>query len=205
MARWSNSLQTKDEVIRLKRDAVLRAAGRLFSERGYHSTSLTDVAKQLDVSKGTLYNYVKDKQEILFEFHKMALELGDEAMEVAQQTQGNGRDKLAAGLCAYIAMVHQQLGGYGVIAELGALRPTDRRVVVTKRRRFDDMFLKLLEEGMVDGSLRRVDPRMAIFSFMGALQSLPNWFSPTGRLTAEDVAVQITDLIMCGLAEQRAG
>ena len=68
MPRWKNSLMMTEEVQRIKRDAVLKEAGRAFSKRGFHNTSLDDVAKALQVSKGTLYNYVQDKQEILFEF-----------------------------------------------------------------------------------------------------------------------------------------
>src|SRR6202008_2553502 len=67
MAHWKNASQTNDEISRLKRDAIIREAARIFSRDGFHNASLDDVARVLDVSKGTLYNYVRDKQEILFE------------------------------------------------------------------------------------------------------------------------------------------
>ena len=64
MPRWKNVLQTSDEVYRVKRNAVLREATRIIARRGFHNTSLDDVAEALQVSKGTLYNYVTDKLEI---------------------------------------------------------------------------------------------------------------------------------------------
>ena len=200
MARWKNALQTKDEVFRLKGQTVLRECGRIFSQQGFHNTSVADVARHLDVSKGTLYNYVKDKQEILFEFHRTALTIGHEALESAAAHEGSGAERLRAGMRTYIVNVIGQLGGYGAITELGALNPEDRQEIIEGRERFDREFVALVETGIADGTVRQVDAKMAVFTFMGALQTIPNWFSPSGRLTGEEVADRMSDLLMCGMA-----
>ncbi|MBP6816278.1 MAG: helix-turn-helix transcriptional regulator, partial [Burkholderiaceae bacterium] len=76
-AAWSNVVVSRDEQFRLKRNALLREAARAFSGRGYHNTSLDDVAAVLGVTKAALYHYVRSKQEILFECHMLSLDLGD--------------------------------------------------------------------------------------------------------------------------------
>jgi AcrR family transcriptional regulator len=202
MARWKNASHLNE--FQLKRDTVLRESGRIFNREGFHNTSLDDVANHLDVSKATLYNYVKDKQEMLFEFHKMALIIGDEAMEMARKVEANGAGKLRVAIREYIAMVTERLGGYGVIAELGALKPLDRQEIIAGRERFDKRFVSLLAIGVKDGSLRPIDPKMAVFAFMGALQTIPNWFSPNGRLSGAEVAERMTDLLMNGMARTPA-
>ena len=198
MARWKNASHLNE--FQIKRDTVLRESVRMFNREGFHNTSLDDVANHLDVSKATLYNYVKDKQEMLFEFHKMALIIGDEAMEMARKVEVNGAGKLRVAIREYIAMVTERLGGYGVIAELGALKPLDRQEIIAGRERFDKRFVALLAIGVKDGSLRPIDPKMAVFAFMGALQTIPNWFSPNGRLSGAEVAERMTDLLMNGMA-----
>ena len=198
MARWKNASHLNE--FQIKRDTVLRESVRMFNREGFHNTSLDDVANHLDVSKATLYNYVKDKQEMLFEFHKMALIIGDEAMETARKVEANGAGKLRVAIREYIAMVTERLGGYGVIAELGALKPLDRQEIIAGRERFDKRFVALLAIGVKDGSLRPIDPKMAVFAFMGALQTIPNWFSPNGRLSGAEVAERMTDLLMNGMA-----
>jgi AcrR family transcriptional regulator len=202
MARWKNASHLNE--FQLKRDTVLRESGRIFNREGFHNTSLDDVANHLDVSKATLYNYVKDKQEMLFEFHKMALIIGDEAMEMARKVEASGAGKLRVAIREYIAMVTERLGGYGVIAELGALKPLDRQEIIAGRERFDKRFVALLAIGVKDGSLRPIDPKMAVFAFMGALQTIPNWFSPNGRLSGAEVAERMTDLLMNGMARTPA-
>jgi len=188
-----------DTIHRLKREAVLREAGRIFSRSGYHNTSLDDVAKALNVSKGTLYNYVKDKQEILFECQKMALDIAERSFDHAEQNATNGADKLRLVIRQYIATLTEEMGACGVITEVGALRPADRKAIVARRDQFEDRFIALINEGMADGSLRPIDPKLAVYTFMGAVHAVPGWYSPKGRLSAEAIADGMADLLLVGM------
>lgn len=204
MPRWKNDSQTDDQIQRIKRAAVIKQAGLAFSKRGYHNTSLDEVAKMLQVSKGTLYNYVKDKQEILFECHEMALDIGDRAFEFTQAHQGTGAEILEATLCRYIEMLTEELGACGVLMEVDALRPEDRERVAKRRSAFERQFVAMIDKGMKDGSMRSIDPKLAVFTFMGAVNWMPRWFTPEGRLTGAQVARQMTDLLLTGLLTSTA-
>lgn len=199
MARWKNSLQTSDEIQKLKREAVLREAGRAFSKRGYHNTSLDDVAKALGISKGTLYNYVRDKQEILFAFHQLAYDLSDRAFALGRTLGGTGADLLRNVLTQYIELLTGELGACGALIEVDALRPEDRAEATRRRDRFEADFLTIIEDGMRDGSIRAVDPKLAVFTFMGAINWLPRWYVPGGRLSGQEVARSMADLLLSGL------
>lgn len=203
MARWDNALQTKDEIYRLKRNAVLRESSVIFSQKGFHNTSLAEVAERLNVSKGTLYNYVKDKQEILYEFHRSALEIGEQALDAGFAQEGSGAVKLAAAMQRYISSLINELGGYCVIAEVGALKLEDRARVIDGRSAFDKRFIELVDIGQRDGSLRPCNPKMMVFTFMGALQTIPNWYSPQGRLSGEEIANRVVHLLMNGMAKAK--
>ncbi len=200
MARWNNSLGTSDEIQKLKRDVVLREAGRAFSARGYHNTSLDDVAKALGISKGTLYNYVHDKQEILYAFHQLAYELSDRAFSFGRAQGGTGAEQLRHILAHYIELLTGELGACGALIEVDALRPEDRAEAARRRDAFVEAFVAIIEEGIGDGSISAVDPKLAVFTFMGAINWLPRWFDPDGRLPGKAVAEQMTDLLMSGLA-----
>lgn len=199
MPRWKNVLQMNDTIYRLKREAVLRESGRIFSRHGYHNTSLDDVAKALNVSKGTLYNYVKDKQEILFECQKMALDIAERSFDYAEQNASTGAARLRLVIRQYIATLTEEMGACGVITEVGALRPADRKIIVAKRDQFEARFIALIEQGMADGSLRPLDPKLAVFTFMGAVHAVPGWYSPKGRLSAEEIADGMADLLLSGM------
>jgi AcrR family transcriptional regulator len=95
---------------KIKREAVLRVAGQLFVERGFHATSLDDIARLLNVTKPTLYYYVKNKDEILFECVRAGLEMLHDGMEKIRLAGGRPIDRLIAGIRSYVEIVTQDFG-----------------------------------------------------------------------------------------------
>ncbi|MBX9647036.1 MAG: TetR/AcrR family transcriptional regulator [Xanthobacteraceae bacterium] len=188
----------------MKREAVIRESGRIFSRSGYHNASLDDVAKALQVSKGTLYNYVKDKEEILYECLKIALGIGEKAFEIGMRDGTDGASKIRITLRNYIAVLHDELGACGVITEIEGLKPSHRKEIAAIRDEHEARFVALMEVGMADGSLRKVDAKLAVFTFMGAVNSIPRWYSPEGRLTNEEIADGMIDILMSGISAVRS-
>jgi AcrR family transcriptional regulator len=204
LPRWKNTLQTSTEVQKIKREAVLREAGRAFSRFGYHNTSLDDVARILQVSKGTLYNYVKDKQEILMECHRVSIAIEDRAFAFAEEKGGTGAEFLRNVLSHFIRLLTEELGACAILMEVDALRPEDRTEVVEHRKKFVRRFVAAIQRGIKDGSIRTVDPKLVVFTFMGAINWMSRWYEPTGRLSGIQIADSMTDLLLAGLLSANA-
>ena len=200
MPRWKNGFQTSEEIQRYKRHAVIREAARIMSRRGFHNTSLDEVAKVLGISKGTLYNYVSDKQEILFECHNIALNLGSYAAHVAREAGGLGIDRLRLWLRCYTIWMYGPAGVVGLTFDVNALRTEDRETVVKQRDAVEASLVDLLAEGAADGSIRACDARVAVYVMMTAINGIATWFSAEGRLTIETVADQVIDQLTRSLA-----
>jgi len=203
LPRWNNKLVNPDEVYRMKREAVLREAGRAFSRRGYHNTSLDEVARTLNVTKAALYNYVRDKQEILFECHKLALDLGEQALAHAEKNGGDGAQMLRLLITRYIELLTGELGSCAVLVEVDALTPRNRKHVVARRDEFQRRFADVVRRGIADGTLAPADPELAVFTFMGAINWIPRWYSPEGRLTGTEIADHVCGLLIDGMASGR--
>src|SRR3546814_7162119 len=77
-----------------KRQAVLVAAVRMFNERGFHATSLDDVAASLGVTKPVIYHYLGNKDQVVFECVRIGLAQLREAAEAARAAPGTGLDRL---------------------------------------------------------------------------------------------------------------
>jgi AcrR family transcriptional regulator len=199
VARWNNSLETSAEIQRLKRAAVLQEAGKAFSARGYHNTSLDDVAKALGVAKGTLYNYVKNKQEILWELHLRAAEIARNALASAQAEGGTGAQVLRGTLLLFIRGITEELGACRVLVEFDALKPQDQVKAKKLGHGFVESLVDVIEVGIADGSIRQVDPRLMVYTFMGAVNWIPRWYSPSGRLSSTCIAESIADILLHGL------
>mgnify|MGYP001165983114 CR=1 FL=1 len=201
---WKNVVLSRDEQFALKRTALLREAAKAFSARGYHDTSLVDVAKALGVTKAALYYYVSSKQEILFECHMMALDHGESALAHAEANGRTGREKILLMARHYLERLTADIGSCAVLAEVNALEPENRAKVVARRDAFDRRFRAFIEQGIADGSLRNIDPKMTVFFFMGAVNWLTRWFVPDGPYDGETIARMFTDLLENGIAGERS-
>lgn len=199
MPRWENG-QTNEEIHMYKRYAVIRESARIIARQGFHNTSLDAVAKVLGISKGTLYNYVKDKQEILFECHKISTVLGEHAARVASEVGGLGIDRLRLLLRCYIIWMYGQAGVGGLTFDVNALRPEDRAAVVARRDAMEATLVGFLEESAEDGSIRPCDARITVYAIMSAINGISSWYSPDGRMSIEAIADEMLDLLTRSLA-----
>lgn len=192
---WKNVVLSRDQQFALKRAALLRQAARAFSAQGYHDTSLDDVAKTLGVTKAALYYYVKNKQEILFECHMQAQDLGETALQHSEQNGRSGRDKILLLATKYIELITSEMGSFAVLSEFDALDAENRTIIARRRDKFDRHFRKLVSEGIADGSIRAVDPKLTVFFFMGAINWMTRWFRPDGPLPGAEIARHFADLL----------
>ena len=199
MTAWKEAGLSRDRQAAAKRAAVLREAARAFRSKGYHRTSLDDVARLLNVTKPALYYYFRSKEDILFQCHMLSLDLGEQAMREARKRDGSGRDVLTWFLERYTELIASELGDIAMLSEVDALTGNNRRKVLWRRRQFDHWFRKLIAEGVADGSIRPIDPKVTVFFFMGAVQTMTRWYDPEGPLTGASIGRAFTDLLIEGL------
>ena len=190
---------SRDEQFRLKRDALLREAAGAFAARGYHNTSLDDVAAALGVTKAALYHYVRSKQEILFECHMRSLDIGDEALAYARAHGRSGYERVTMLARRYIELITGEMGRIAVLSEYHALDEHSKSIIGKRRDQWEKAMRAMIDEGIADGSVRAVDPKLAAFFFMGAVNWMTRWYRPDGATSGPDIAATFADLLAMGI------
>ena len=173
-----------------KRQAVLQAAAQLFNERGFHATSLDDIAARLCVSKPTLYYYVKNKDEILLQCVRQGLEMTLEGIEASRAAGGNAVDQLRACMQVYADIVMQPFGMCLIRVGDEEVPEPSRTELRRMKSEIDHAFRRLVAQGVEEGSLAPCDPKMSAFVIAGALSWIGRWYQPGGEYTPELVAQQ---------------
>ncbi|AWK89488.1 TetR/AcrR family transcriptional regulator [Azospirillum thermophilum] len=183
-----------------KRIAVLRTAARAFNEMGYHTTSLDDIARRLNVTKPTIYYYVRNKEEILFECVRIGLEMLDEASNEVMGHGGSAHEELIAVMRRYVEIVTMDFGMCVIRVGEEPLTEDSRRTLRGLKRSIDRKFRGLIERGVAEGSIGPCDPKIAAFTLAGALSWIARWYRPDGDLSVEEIADGCIALLMTGLA-----
>jgi AcrR family transcriptional regulator len=181
-----------------RRNELARQAARLFAEKGFHGTSMEDVAAAIGVQKPSLYEYVSSKQDLLAEtmrdgaaaFHA-ALDGIDERLPALE--------KLRLALRAHLRVVAEQLDVATVfVREWRYLEGPRGEEFVAERRRYEERIRDLFREGVEQSELRTdLDVATAALLFLSAANWAYTWLQP-GRDT-DALADRFFDLLVEGM------
>lgn len=187
-----------------KREAVLRAAVRMFNERGFFATSLDDVAASLGISKRTIYHYLANKDQVLLECVTIGLQQLLQAADEARLEIGTGRDRLRHFLCRYAEINMDDFGRCVIRTGEESLSADSRPQFRALKRKIDDAMRMLLNEAVADGSIAPVDVKLTAFALAGALNWPARWYAGDGAMTADQVAAGLVNILMAGLDPRAA-
>jgi TetR/AcrR family transcriptional regulator len=182
-----------------RRIEILKSAAAAFRRRGYHGASVDEIASALDMTKGNLYYYFQNKEEILFACHDYSL---DELLALMDQVRAEASgpdDKLRKLILAFIHMMLDELQATALTLDLQALSPGLMKRIITKRDRFDHGLRAIIQQGMDDGLFRAGDPKMIGFAIMGAVNWITKWFDPAGPATSNEIGAAFADYLVGGL------
>ena len=137
-----------------RKSELTRQAARLFAEKGYHGTSIGDLAEAMGVQKGSLYSHIESKADLLWEVAREGAAAFHAALD-AVPDEGPVVDRIRAALRAHLRVVAEQLDVATVfIREWRYLDGERREEFVAERRRYEDRFRALFREGRELGGLR---------------------------------------------------
>jgi len=188
----------RDVQFAAKRRSVIMSAGSAFRRRGYHNTSMVDIAKTLGLTKAALYYYVKNKEEILFESHAMTYDSMDEVFKSHSRSGLSAMDRLEAIFRDFVGLLTES--GVSLLTDVDSLKGEWREEILTRRNKIERRVVDLVKRGQADGTIRAGDPRLYVFFFMGALNWLNAWYDGEGRLKGEDIADHFVMQLREGIA-----
>jgi AcrR family transcriptional regulator len=182
-----------------RRIEILKSAAAAFRRRGYHGASVDEIASALEMTKGNLYYYFRNKEEILFACHDYSLEVLLALMTEVQADESRADDKLRRLILAFIHMMLDELQGTALTLDLQALSPPLLKRIIAKRDQFDQGLREIIQHGIDEGLFRPGDPKMIGFAMMGAVNWITKWFDPNGPMTSEQIGQRFADYLVGGL------
>ena len=162
-----------------RRRELTRAAARLFAQKGYHGTSVGDLAEALGVQKGSLYAHIESKADLLWEVASEGAEAFHAALDEVPE-EGPVVDRIRAALRGHLRVVAEQLDVATVFTrEWRYLEGERREEIVHERRRYEERFRALFREGRELGELRSdLDDASAALLALSAANWAYTWLRP---------------------------
>ena len=184
----------------MTRNDILDAAAQIFSQKGYHGTSMQDIAVAVNLQKASLYHHVSSKQEILYKLLNRGLEILSQRVEASIADPGSPDERLRRAINEYLITLteYQDLTSV-LLLEYRSLEPDYLGFHISERDRFERIWHDLIEEGVEAGIFTCEHPSLSARALLGVMNWTVTWFRVDGAMTAQEIADQITDLFLMGL------
>jgi AcrR family transcriptional regulator len=162
-----------------RRNELTRQAARLFAEKGYHGTSVGDLAEAMGVQKGSLYAHIDSKADLLWDVARDGAAAFHAALDTVPD-DAPATEKIRLALRAHLRVVAEQLDVATVfIREWRYLEGDRRDEFLAERRRYEERFRALFREGRELGGLRTdLDDATATLLALSAANWAYTWLRP---------------------------
>ncbi|MFN8216028.1 MAG: TetR/AcrR family transcriptional regulator [Solirubrobacterales bacterium] len=181
-----------------KRREVIDTAARLFAQRGYQETSMSDLTEATGLAAGGLYHYIESKDELLISICDELLDpLLARAGEILAEEAPSDRQlrELLHAWLEHIASHRDHMLVFAQERHVIEREPQWRRVRA-QRKRFEKLLDDVLARGEREGAWRFADRSFILLTLLGMVNYTPQWLDPRGRLTPAEIADGYCDLIL---------
>lgn len=187
----------------MTKDEILDAAAQIIREKGFHGTSMQDIAAAVDLRKASLYHHVASKQEILVELLDKALDLLIQQMEAVAAQEIPPEEKFQLAMRAYINIMAENPDLSAVLLlEHRSLEPEFRRRHIPRRDRYEALWRSILDEGVEKGVFDFDDLRLAVKVVLGVANWTITWFNPKGTKSPTEIADQSSTMLLYGFCKR---
>jgi TetR/AcrR family transcriptional regulator, cholesterol catabolism regulator len=175
---------------------ILEAAKRLFASRGYHATSMRDIAAELDLLGGSLYAHIASKEELLWELVSRAADRFVTDAHAVEQEHPEPRRRLRQLIAAHVDVVTGDPDNAIVFHhEWRCLSPERREVIAAQRREYEGYFRRAIADGAAAGIFHIDDPKFAALLPLSLGNWLYQWYRADGQLSPQEISERFNEMI----------
>ena len=193
-------MESASAVTRPREAELLEAATRLFRERGFHATSMQDLAEALAMNRGSLYHYIVSKDDLLWTVMNRAFDLLEARVTPLLEADGPALPRLSAAIREHLRVAADHADELSLIQiELRSLNSERRRQMIERRDAYEGRWRATIADGINGGELRAANIDLTGIGILSVCNWFTQWYRPGGRLEVDAIADEFVDLFLMGL------
>ncbi|KPV44182.1 TetR/AcrR family transcriptional regulator [Alicyclobacillus ferrooxydans] len=179
---------------------IALAAVKLFEQKGYHATSVQDIADEVGLQKGSLYHYIHSKEDLLLQIAHEAITEFNDNLQAVLDTDMSAPEKLVKAVENHITVSVSNMETTTVLLrEAFSLGDPQHQVIQDLTDKYVDLWTQVLEEGARSGEFHVREPKVVALAILGACNWVYRWYRQSGQLTPSQVARVFSDMFLNGL------
>jgi TetR/AcrR family transcriptional regulator, cholesterol catabolism regulator len=181
-------------------EEVLQSAANIFFAKGFHATSIEDVARDVGMLKGSLYYYIKSKDDLLFQLLLAGIEDSDAFIASQIDPQGDPLAQLERAIRAQIDYIVQNRVQFGLfLHEFDSLSGKRQHKLISVMSRYNSRFVELVRRGQEQGQLIPGEPWIIVNGILGMCNWLYRWYDTDEISNPEQVKQIFLRMLLQGI------
>jgi AcrR family transcriptional regulator len=184
-------------------EEVLQSAANIFFAKGFHATSIEDVARDVGMLKGSLYYYIRSKEDLLFQLLLAGIEDGDAFIAQQIDTASDPVAELEKAIRAQIDYIIQKRVQFGLfLHEFDSLSGKRQHKLISVMSRYNSRFVELVRRGQEQGKIIQGEPWIIVNGILGMCNWLYRWYDPDQVSDSEQIKSIFVRMVFEGIRKK---
>ena len=182
---------------RMRKDQILSIAISVIKRKGFSNTKIEDIAVELNMTKGSIYYYFKNKNDLVYECHKLILSMAIKDLENILYENDTAENKLRKMIDVHIEYAIEEKEIFHIIIDPKEKFNKDQLDSVLKLRKYySRIFDRVIQQGIEQNEFLTANPVLTRMIILGAMNWIQQWYNPKGKFNKQQIKEYYADQIM---------
>lgn len=190
-------MKLSERKLRKKKEEIILSAIKIVNRKGYQGATMEEIAAELLMTKGSLYYYFKNKEDLIFQCHELVLQKAIEEIEALLKKPISYEQRLRKMIKIHIEYVIEEKETFNMIIKPDETFSTNHLSPLLEiRNDYANYFDQVIQGGIAANEFTIAEPKIARMILLGAMNWIQQWYRPDGDLTKEEIQSVYADSLL---------
>ncbi|PZX08305.1 TetR family transcriptional regulator [Psychrobacillus insolitus] len=190
-------MKLSEKKIQKKKEDIILSAVKIVNEKGYQKATMEEIAAELLMTKGSLYYYFKNKEDLIFQCHEMVLVQAIEELQQHINVKQSNEEKLREMIKTHIQYAIEKKEMFNMIIKPDQTFSEDQlNPILLKRNEYAGLFDQVILAGIKTAEFTIDEPKIARMILLGSMNWIQQWYNPFGSKTIEELQQIYADYML---------
>ena len=184
-----------------KLENILDMAAKIFREKGYHHATLSEIGHEVGILKGSLYYYIKSKEDLLYQIIMPMLNRYVDSLDQILNSDEKADIVLKRAIIAHMSPMDINLDRQSVfVTETKFLSENRVKKIRKEIKKYEELWLAVIQKGIKENIFKNtIDPKVLLFLILGSANWTLRWYRPDGKYSIKQISEMYAENILYGL------
>lgn len=180
-----------------KKEEIILSAVKIMNEKGHQRATMEEIAAELQMTKGSLYYYFRNKEDLIFRCHELVLEQAIDELREAFHSNVSNVVRLQQMIAIHVKYAVKEKESFNMIIKPDETFSTDHlHPILKKRNEYEGWFDRVILAGIECGEFNINEPKIVRMILLGALNWIQQWYKKAGDKSLEELQQIYSDYLL---------